>query len=160
MEKSEVEQRLRLDGRIISLDEFWRFRLGSSAVPVVLCINEYCNDINVSQGTAQCAEMGDLWDMTNINICMVNDLLSMKKEIQHGSAESLIPILYAAKPNVQVVAHEVVEALESIITEFNTAAAKLIERERQGRDDTEAVRELLKFVEGCRYYCTGNLSWR
>ena len=40
MEKSEVEQRLRLRDSIINIDEYWQYRLGTSAVRVVLCLNE------------------------------------------------------------------------------------------------------------------------
>ena len=40
MEKSEVEQRLRLQGSMISVEDFWKFRFGTSAVRVVLCLNE------------------------------------------------------------------------------------------------------------------------
>lgn len=40
MEKSEVEQHLRQGDRLPDLDEFWRFRLGTSAVRVVLAMNE------------------------------------------------------------------------------------------------------------------------
>lgn len=160
MQQSEVEQRLRLEGRIVGFDEFWRFRLGTSAVRVVLCLNEFYNDVSVPQSITQCAEMEALWDLTNINVSMVNDLFSVKKEIQHGSAESLIPILYATKPDVQAAARALVETLRSTITEFDTAAAKLIELGRQGNDEGAAVKGLVKFVEGCRYYCTGNITWR
>ena len=41
MEMSEREQRLRLSGILPSVDEFWGYRLGSSAVHVTLAVNEY-----------------------------------------------------------------------------------------------------------------------
>jgi Terpene synthase family 2, C-terminal metal binding len=43
MEMSEEEQRLRLSGTIPSVEEFWEYRLGSSAVCVTLAVNEYVN---------------------------------------------------------------------------------------------------------------------
>jgi hypothetical protein len=39
--KSETEQRLRLKENMVTLEEFSRFRLGTSAVRVVLAINEF-----------------------------------------------------------------------------------------------------------------------
>ncbi len=39
MDKSKVEQRLRLNEHVTSSEEFWNYRLGSSAVGVVLCLN-------------------------------------------------------------------------------------------------------------------------
>lgn len=41
METSEREQRLHLSGSIPSIEAFWDYRLGSSAVFVVLGVNEY-----------------------------------------------------------------------------------------------------------------------
>ena len=40
MQKSEVEQRLRLLEYVTTIEEFWQYRLGTSAVRVVLCLNE------------------------------------------------------------------------------------------------------------------------
>ncbi len=34
MEKSKVEQRLRLESEIISIEDFWQYRLGASAVAI------------------------------------------------------------------------------------------------------------------------------
>ena len=42
---------------------------------------------------------------------------------------------------------------------FDTVAAGMIDRLSE-EEDPQLVRALVKFVEGCRYYCTGNLSWR
>ena len=40
LNKSEVEQKLRLTKNMINLSDFWQFRLGTSAVRVVLAVNE------------------------------------------------------------------------------------------------------------------------
>ena len=41
MNASEREQRVRLSGGLPSVEEFWEYRLGSSAVGVCLAVNEY-----------------------------------------------------------------------------------------------------------------------
>lgn len=40
LEMSRLEQVLRLQGTIPSMEEFWSYRLGSSAVHVTLAVNE------------------------------------------------------------------------------------------------------------------------
>ena len=40
MEKSEVEHRLRLSEYVVSLEDYWHYRLGTSAVRVVLSVIE------------------------------------------------------------------------------------------------------------------------
>lgn len=41
IEMTKTEQMLRLRGTLPSLEEFWSYRLGSSAVPVIIAMNEY-----------------------------------------------------------------------------------------------------------------------
>ena len=41
MEMSEAEQQSRLDARIPTVDEFWKFRMGATAVGVCLAVLEY-----------------------------------------------------------------------------------------------------------------------
>lgn len=40
LEMSQREQVLRLRGRLLSLEEFWSYRLGSSAVYITIAVNE------------------------------------------------------------------------------------------------------------------------
>ncbi|KAL4783631.1 hypothetical protein BJX76DRAFT_357779 [Aspergillus varians] len=79
--KSEVKQRLRLRDNIVALEEFWQYRLGTSAVTVVLAVKEYCNSTKLPSHTTADPDFAALWQLTNVNICSVNDLLSVKKEI-------------------------------------------------------------------------------
>ena len=159
IEKSEVEQRLRLQVQIATVKDFWQYRLGTSAVRVVLCLNEYCNETALPSHLMRDLGMAALWDLTNANICNVNDLLSVKKEIAQGSVESLIPILYSTRRDAQVVADEVMENVHFTVAEFDAVAKRLVERCKE-HESVEAAKMLVAFVEGCRYYCTGNLSWR
>ena len=159
MQKSEVEQRLRLQSQMVTIEDFWDFRLGTSAVRVVLCFNEYSNESILPTHIMQDRDMAALWDLTNANICNVNDLLSVKKEVERGATESLIPILYATRQDAQAVADEVMTSVNRSIMDFDTVAAGMIDRLSE-EEDPQLVRALVKFVEGCRYYCTGNLNWR
>ena len=159
LEKSEVEQRVRLQPQIVSIKDFWQYRLGTSAVRVVLCLNDYCNEAALPLHLLQDHAIAALWDLTNAIICVVNDLLSVKKEIAHGSVESLIPILYATRHDAQAVADEVMETVHFTIAEFDAVAERLMAYHKE-REDSKTIKALLAFVEGCRCYCTGNLSWR
>ena len=65
MQKSEVEQRLRLRSQMVSIEDFWDFRLGTSAVRVVLCFNEYGNESILPMHIMRDRDMATLWDLTN-----------------------------------------------------------------------------------------------
>ncbi|KAL6719250.1 hypothetical protein ACLMJK_003487 [Lecanora helva] len=159
MEKSEVEQRLRLQTQVVTAKDFWQYRVGTSAVRVVLCLNEYCNESALSSRLQQDQSVTALSNLTNANICLVNDLLSVKKELAQGSLESLVPILSAMGRSAQTAADEVTEAVNTTVTEFDAVAKTLLQCSEE-REDSETVKALVAFTAGCRNYCTGNLGWR
>ncbi|MCJ1293100.1 hypothetical protein MMC34_004653 [Xylographa carneopallida] len=157
MDKSEVEHRLRMSEHVVSLEEYWHYRLGTSAVRVVLAVSEFGNDTNLPPYVMQDEDMATLWDLTNANICIVNDLLSVKKEIAQGSAESLVPILFAQLRSAQAAVDQVMETVRLTVEEFDVVAYRLLQRYST---DPIIVAPLQSFVDTCRYFCTGNLSWR
>ncbi|CAD6568591.1 MAG: hypothetical protein ASARMPRED_001869 [Alectoria sarmentosa] len=141
--KSEVEQRLRLNKHVTSLEDFWRYRLGSGAVRVLLCLNEYCNDVDLPAHVMRDENMRTLWDLTNINICSINDLFSAQ-----GSTESLIPILYSELGSVQAAVGEVMTLIQYTIKELDVCAERLLQRFKY--DSSVDLVGLQKFVDGCR----------
>ncbi|RAK99749.1 terpene synthase family protein [Aspergillus ibericus CBS 121593] len=156
MEKSETEQRLRLGEYLVTIDEFSRYRLGTSAVRVVLAINQFCHSTDLPSYVTKDADFVALWDLVNVNICNVNDLLSVKKEIAQGGAESLVPILYAKYGSVQKAVDHIVAGIRHTITELDATAKRL--RIRYSTD-LDVLKGLEIFIDGCKYYCTGNLTW-
>lgn len=74
-----------------------------------------------------------------------------------GSAESLVPILYAQLGDAQQAVDEVMQTVRLSINEFDSMAKKL--RVRYSHDE-KVSKALDQFILGCVFYCTGNLSWR
>lgn len=66
--KSEEEQRLRLDGHVPTMYEFWNYRLGSSAVSVCLAVAEFTTSTFIPDQAMNDADMRRLWDLANILI--------------------------------------------------------------------------------------------
>ncbi|KAH8588350.1 isoprenoid synthase domain-containing protein [Bisporella sp. PMI_857] len=157
MNTSEVEQRLRLKENLVTVEEFAEYRLGTSAVRVVLSVNEYCNGTDLPSYIINDKDFESLWDLTNVNICNVNDLLSVKKEIDQGSAESLIPILFTQLGSTQKAVSYVMDTIHYTIRDFDATAQRLLTRFTG--EDKATKKALEEFVMGCKYYCTGNLAW-
>jgi Terpene synthase family 2, C-terminal metal binding len=124
----------------------------------MLCLNEYCNQPNLPTHIMQDEDMAALRNLTNANICSVNDLLSVKVEVAQCSIQSLIPILYTILGFVQAAADQVMETVRSTIREFDVTASWL--QQRFDNEVPEVVTALRRFVAGCQYCCTGNLNWR
>ncbi|PWY87801.1 terpenoid synthase [Aspergillus sclerotioniger CBS 115572] len=157
METSETEQRLRLEESLVMVDKYSRYRLGTGAVRVVLAISQFCNCTDLPAYVNEDADFIALWDLINVNICSVNDLLSVKKEIAQGGGENLVTILYAKLGSPQEAVNHIVDSIRHTITEFDGTAERLRIRYSTDRD---VLKDLESFIDGCKYYCTANLSWR
>ncbi|OOF90465.1 hypothetical protein ASPCADRAFT_59329, partial [Aspergillus carbonarius ITEM 5010] len=84
----------------------------------------------------------------------VNDLLSVKKEIVCG--DNLVTILYAKLGSPQEAVNHIVDSIRRTIIEFDGTAKRL--RIRYSTDP-DVLTDLESFIDGCRYYCTANLTW-
>lgn len=82
LEMSENEQRTRLAGVIPSLEEFWQYRLGCSAVFVCLSFNEFAwPDMELPAEFYVDEDVKEIRKCTNMLVAAFNDLVSVKKEI-------------------------------------------------------------------------------
>jgi hypothetical protein len=158
MEMSEHEQRLRLSGAIPSIDEFWRYRLGSSAVTVCIALNEFSwESMNLPVEFYNDEDVKSICRYTNTIISATNDLLSIKKEIKRDAIDSLVPILFFHLGDIQMAVAEVVAFITGEINNLDVAAASLFKRHESADEDMR--RQVEQFVDGCKHYTTGNLTW-
>ncbi|KAL1850514.1 hypothetical protein Plec18170_006799 [Paecilomyces lecythidis] len=159
MKQSEQEQRLRLnDDHLPSLSEFWSYRLGASAVFICLAVNEYAyGDIELPEEIFEDVDMKEIWQLTNIIISAVNDILSLKKEIANEAVDSVIPILYVKLGSLEAAMDNTAGFIASMIRRFDEAEERLLQRYCTADDDLQL--QLRKFIVGAKQYCTGNLKW-
>jgi hypothetical protein len=158
MDMSEREQRLRLSGAIPSIDEFWRYRLGSSAVTVCLALNEFSwENMHLPAGFYADEHVKSIIRYTNTIISATNDLLSVKKEINRDAIDSLIPIIFYHVGDIQTAVDEVVAFVAAEIVNMDKAAALLFKHYEAA--DGDMRRQVKDFVDGCKHYTTGNLTW-
>lgn len=158
MNMSEKEQRLRLSGTIPSIDEFWRYRLGSSAVTVCLALNEFSwETMSLPLEFYDDEDVKSIIRYTNTIISATNDLLSIKKEIKRDAIDSLIPIIFYHVGDIQMAVREVVAFIAAEIKNMDEAADSLFRRYELA--DGNMRRQVKDFVDGCKHYTTGNLTW-
>jgi len=85
-----------------------------------------------------------------------NDILSVKKELQVGQTDSLIPLLTLELGSVQAALDVASQMLRDSIESIDAAADSLLGRHAH---DGALYANLQKFIDGCKYACTGNLNW-
>ncbi|KAF3047863.1 terpene cyclase [Didymella keratinophila] len=154
----EQEQRLRLSGTVASLEEFWHYRLGTSAATVILAVNELSwegGNLPISFYVEKDVEQ--LYYYTNTIISALNDILSVKKEIKQEAIDSLIPIIFYETGDIQVATSRVVAFMKNEIRKMDDTAARLTLKYSNAEP---ALQEQVRlFIESCKYLATGTLVW-
>jgi hypothetical protein len=156
MVASETEQRARLRGDIPTLKEYWKFRLGTSAVYIGSAAGEYSMSSQISSDVMNCSSMQAVWDETNVIISITNDLLSLRKEMQLGCIDSIVPLTFASTNNIQQAISESVAALRASKERFDEAARTLV----SDGDEDLTYKQVQMFIQIQRSNCVGNLIWR
>jgi hypothetical protein len=59
--------------------------------------------------------------------------------------------------SIDAAMEKTIEFVASMIERFDAAEARLLDRYG---DDRNLRQQLQRFIDGAKYYCTGNLTWR
>lgn len=99
--------------------------------------------------------MKELWLRVNILISIVNDILSLKKEIAQGNTANMVSVQYAQLGDVQSAVDETTEILVKNTTLCDDISQKVLSMARS----PEETSQLREYVLSCRFLVSGNLSW-
>jgi hypothetical protein len=171
------EQHLRLSRSVVSLEEFWQYRLGTSAVTVCLALNELSWD-GMDMPTTFYADKDVqlLYRYTNTIISAVNDVLSVKKEIvspaqlphrpparltnplqKQEAIDSLIPIMFYETGDIQTAVERVIIFINDEIKRMDDTAAALLSK--YSTADAAMQEQVRLFIDGCKHHATGTVVW-
>ncbi|KAJ3494159.1 hypothetical protein NLG97_g4261 [Lecanicillium saksenae] len=143
-------------GVLPSVEEYWTYRLGTSSVYASCAIADHMAGVKLPGKYFENDDMALLWREANRNIVIVNDLLSLKKEINR-SLHSLIPIsMQDTGYNLQDAIDDLVNQLRDSVKKFQSLSARLLSSVAH---DPQAKQELEKYIRLIQFNVTGNLSW-
>ncbi|KAK5724854.1 hypothetical protein LTR15_004903 [Elasticomyces elasticus] len=157
IQQSFAEQKMILSQDVPDLATYWRMRLGTSAIDVTTAMLEYAYDIELPAMIAQSAELQQLYLLTNEIISLTNDMISAKKEVQNGTVHNALIILFSMTGDADLSVQLAMEWLKGILVAFDVAASRLLDS-ASGLTANEKA-SVGRIVQGCRYQCTGNLTW-
>ncbi|KAI0185341.1 isoprenoid synthase domain-containing protein [Xylaria flabelliformis] len=158
MQCQQREQHCKLIGELPTPEKYWETRLGTSAVLVMLALNEYANGQSIPRWIMDHEQMTAIWRECNFNVSILNDVLSLRKEIQHGDIYSIVPILmHHHGLTVQAAIADAYTESQKSLHRFDVATKTLLkvvkEKEAKQWDEVD------KFITGCRYNLTGHCVW-
>ena len=157
MQMSQIEQKFRLTNQVPSLEEYWRYRLGTSAVYIGIAACEYSTGSRLDNRVYDSPHMQIIWDETNFIISLVNDLLSLRKEIHQGCVESYVPLACASGKTVDDAITDATRELRLSRCRLEIAAAAL-----KDFCETDGILpcQVEEYIGVCKSNCVGNLAWR
>ncbi|MCJ1333199.1 hypothetical protein MMC10_009893 [Thelotrema lepadinum] len=86
----------------------------------------------------------------------INDILSLKKEIAQGQVVTLVPLIFKRVGSAQMAVDTALDSVSASLKSFELQSQKLLE---EHSSDPITQGKLQKYILGCKYFITGNLSW-
>ncbi|KAI1734371.1 isoprenoid synthase domain-containing protein [Xylaria scruposa] len=150
------EQMSQIENRITSAEGYIRRRMGTSAVCVILALHEYALGIELPRDVMQSSSMQTIWHETNMIVSIMNDMLSLKKEVDLCHVDTLVPILFLEHGSLQTAIDRVISMVQSSMKRLDCAEKELL---RCYASSATLTRDLQLFIRNCKHTCTGNLNW-
>uniref|UniRef100_A0AAU7YQI5 Terpene synthase n=1 Tax=Colletotrichum echinochloae TaxID=537474 RepID=A0AAU7YQI5_9PEZI len=143
----------RYAGRVPTLEEYLGYREASSCIMQVAVNLEFANGISLPEDVMASEEMKRLYSAAVAVIWIVNDIVSMRKEIKEGFVENLVVLL--ANGDVQKGLDAAVVRLKHEIAAVNEAS----EAANKRFADTPHKYHISLLGRNCKNMCMANWLW-
>ncbi|TDZ22299.1 Pristinol synthase [Colletotrichum orbiculare MAFF 240422] len=143
----------RYAGRVPSLGEYLGYREASSCIMQVAVNFEFANGVSLPEEVMESDEMRELYRAAVAVVWIVNDVVSMRKEIKEGFVENLVVLL--ADGNVQRGLDNAIVRLESEVAAVNEAAEAAARRFA----DSPHKDNVALLATNCKNMCMANWLW-
>ncbi|KAH7311393.1 isoprenoid synthase domain-containing protein [Stachybotrys elegans] len=150
------EQISQLEERLPSPSEYMARRMYSGGVLPTLALHEYAIGIELPDDVAESKVMQEIWHETNVIICLTNDILSLKKEVDLGQVDSLIALLLPESSSVQHAVDKAADIVRTAVSRLDAAEKTMLDQYPKG---SQLYQDVKLFIDSCKTGCTGNLNW-
>jgi len=155
VQTTQTEQEFQTFNQLPTVEQYIQRRIGSGAVKVCFALTEFCHGISLSPSIIADKDMRILWDHASIVTCVTNDLVSIRKELDQGQVDTIVPLLYVRHGDLDRAVKEAVNIMVDSIKTMDEATEVLYERYK----DSPEFENMKKVVDACKLSCTGNLAW-
>ncbi|KAH6616928.1 isoprenoid synthase domain-containing protein [Chaetomium tenue] len=139
MEACVTEYRWRLSGRVPSVEEFYSWRLGTSSVDAMLDLSRVIHGVKLPRSILDSKELTAMGFCVNKLLILINELVSLKKELKDGAFGNLIPItMRASKMNLESATQSLTKDIQDCVRDFESNVVIL--RRNSGMDEEQLKR--------------------
>jgi len=143
----------RYAGRIPTLEEYLGYREASSCIMQVAVNFEFANGISLPEEVMESEEMRELYRAAVAVVWIVNDIVSLRKEIKEGFVENLVVLL--SQGDIQKGIDGAVARLEREVAAVNEAS----EAAERRFADTPHKDHVSILSKNCKNMCMANWLW-
>ncbi|KAI1351439.1 isoprenoid synthase domain-containing protein [Xylaria sp. FL0043] len=152
-----LEAEAELSSEIPGLKEYWEVRILTSGMGTLLGLSEYALQVHLPPSFVQSEAYSTLWVTTVVINSIINDLLSLKKEMKAQSVVNSVAILFHQHNDLDVAVELSLDHTRQLIALFDrTAEDVLSSTDTYDGSELDAISQVIDLM---RTVNTGNLDW-
>lgn len=151
-----AEQRLRLASRIPDCEPYMKMRIGTVGGRMLCSLVPYATDERLPGALSSAPEVVHLWTQVSILQSLMNDMLSLKKELRTDCVINAVAAIMEPGMSLDVVVAKLEERMKMAVNNFDDAANMLLHK-TEFQEQTHPI--VKRYVGGCRSIVTGTLRF-
>ncbi|KAI0544874.1 isoprenoid synthase domain-containing protein [Xylaria curta] len=156
IDATRLEAKAEQNSDIPSLEEYWNVRILTSGMGTLLGLSEYALQVQLPTGFVQSEAYNTLWVTAIVINSIVNDLLSLKKEMEAQSVINSVAILFHQYNDLDVAVERSLDHVRQLVTVFDNTADNVLSTDMFDACEIDAIAQVVDLM---RTVNTGNLEW-
>ncbi|KAI1107633.1 Presilphiperfolan-8-beta-ol synthase [Jackrogersella minutella] len=149
----QVQQKVRGEALSRDVQTYMHVRRGTIGSYPAIMIAEYCQGIQLPENVHSHDSLQECMRISSELIVLVNDILSYRKDLELGVEHNLISLLMKQGMSLQQAVDKIGTMIDNCYKRWYTTLAEIPSY------GEEIDRQVLLFIEVCRYLALGNLHW-
>lgn len=141
---------------IPSLQKYWEVRILTSGMGTLLGLSEYALQVQLPSDFVQSKAYSTLWVTAVVINSIVNDLLSLKKEMKAQSVLNSVAILFDQYGSLDVAVKMSLDHIKQLVDLFDRTADDVLSSDTFAPNELDAI---ARVIDSMRTVNTGNLEW-
>ncbi|KAI8950959.1 isoprenoid synthase domain-containing protein [Xylaria longipes] len=142
---------------IPSLKDYWEVRILTSGMGTLLGLSEYALQVQLPPSFVQSEAYSTLWVTAVVINSIVNDLLSLKKEMKAQSVINSVAILFYQYNDLDIAVEMSLDHIRQLVALFDRTADDVLSPTREF--DACELDAIAQVIDLMRTVNTGNLEW-
>ncbi|KAI8629438.1 terpenoid synthase [Xylariaceae sp. FL1651] len=156
IDATRLEAEAEKSSEIPTLREYWEVRILTSGMGTLLGLSEFAAQVQLPPDFVKSEAHSTLWVTTIIINSIVNDLLSLKKEMKAQSVLNSVAILFHQHNDLNVAVEMSLDHIRQLVDVFDRTVDDVLSSSTLDSRELDAISKVIDLM---RTVNTGNLEW-